>query len=620
MSQVIIVGGGLAGLSACHTILERGGRVCLIEKMAFCGGNSTKATSGINGAVTRVQIANNIPDSVDRFLKDTALSGSKGKTDVPTPLNHVLVDTSADCVHWLIDKFGLDLTLLGQLGGHSFPRTHRGKERFPGMTITYCLMQAYEKICKSAPARARLLNKSRVTRLITGPDGTVVGCEYARADGTTAREYGPVLLSTGGFGADFSDSGVLASVRPDLLDLSTTNGDHCTGDGLKMVEAIGGEGVDLKMVQVHPTGLVDPKEPDAKVKFLAAEALRGCGGLLLGNDGQRFCDEMGRRDYVSGRMNDHNKFPYRLLLNSAMAEEFDWHCKHYAGRGLMKFMRSGRELAQEMGIPASQLDQSFGAYNEVARTKRDPFGKKFFKHTPFRMDDSFYVAQVVPLVHYCMGGVAIGTDGNVLLKGGKPIPGLFAAGEVTGGVHGLNRLGGSALAECVVFGRVSGASAARYLMDTISKGSITGPPGSPATGGTGTFSVTVDPRAQRVTLGWGQSSMPGAPQAAGEGPSGGRTESTAPEEPKTVEKKQFSMGDVSKHKTDTDCWVVVNGRVLDVTDFLKDHPGGKKAIMLFAGKDATEEFNMLHEPDVIEKYAPEVDIGTLKGAPVKSKL
>ena len=151
-------------------------------------------------------------------------------------------------------------------------------------------------------------------------------------------------LATGGYAADFDKQGLLyvllltaldytdysfsAKHRPDTLPLSTTNGEHCTGDGLKMLMAIGGRGIDLEKVQVHPTGLVDPKEPEAKTKFLAAEALRGAGGLLLDSAGDRFCDELGHRDYVTGRMWDNNKFPVRLILGTEASKDIEWHCKH----------------------------------------------------------------------------------------------------------------------------------------------------------------------------------------------------------------------------------------------------------------------------------------------------
>merc|ERR1719456_1641485 len=160
-------------------------------------------------------------------------------------------------VEWLIEKFDLDLSLVARLGGHSQPRTHRGAERFPGMTITYALMQRFEKIAETSD-RARIVNKARVFNLLTGKTNKqVIGCEYEKA-GMAYTEYGPVILCSGGFGAD----SLLAKYRPDLLHLPTTNGEHCTGDGIKMGESVGANSVDLEWVQVHPTGLVKPDDPD----------------------------------------------------------------------------------------------------------------------------------------------------------------------------------------------------------------------------------------------------------------------------------------------------------------------------------------------------------------------
>lgn len=507
MSQVIVIGGGLAGLSAAHTVLERGGRVLVLEKNTFCGGNSTKATSGINGAGTRVQASKGIPDTPEAFLRDTALSASKGKSDEPTPLYKVLCDESAPAVHWLMDRFGLNLTIIGRMGGASFPRTHRGPERFPGMMITYCLMENFDKIItEEGDQRARLFTKSRATKLIE-EGNKVVGVEFER-DGKTYREYGPVIIATGGFGADFSKDGILASVRPDLLHLPTTNGDHCTGDGIKMVQAIGGGDIHMEYVQVHPTSLVNPAEPDAKVKFLAAEALRGAGGLILDNEGERFCDELGRRDYVTGEMNKRAKFPYRLVLNETASKEIEWHCKHYTGRGLMKRFDSGADLAREMGIPLAKLDATFNEYNGMAKANKDPYNKRFFPNTPINTSQYFYVAQITPVIHYCMGGVTVGTDGEVLRKDGSAIEGLYAAGEVAGGIHGLNRLGGSSLLDCVVFGRVTGAATAKYLLDTMSSGPLLTPEqkaaasSSPTQSVAGPIRLEVNPGSNQITVGW----------------------------------------------------------------------------------------------------------------------
>jgi len=478
-SQGIVVGGGLAGFSAAHTVLEHGGKCLLLDKSPFCGGNSTKATSGINGSETKTQKAQNIKDTNEIFVADTLKGGAK-KPEVAK----VLCNESGPGVDWLIDKFELDLSLIARLGGHSMPRTHRGKERFPGMTITYALMQAFEKVAEVSE-RATIINKARVFKLITNAGG-VVGCEYEKA-GATFKEYGPVILCSGGFGADFGSDSLLAKYRPDLLHLPTTNGEHCTGDAIKMGETVGAETVDLEWVQVHPTGLVKPDDPDAKVKFLAAEALRGVGGLVFDANGRRFANELGRRDYVTGEM-WKNKPPFRLCLNKAAGEEIIWHCKHYTGRGVMKFYESGKALAEDMGVPLSVLEEETeNHYQSALKMEKDPdggpwpaypygkcwdepsgktgSGKKFYHNIipgSKVASESFYVAIITPVIHYCMGGLQTTVDGECI-KAGKALAGLFVAGEAAGGVHGNNRLGGNSLLDCVVFGRVAGRAASKYM-------------------------------------------------------------------------------------------------------------------------------------------------------------
>merc|ERR1712216_565668 len=395
----------------------------------------------------------------------------------------VLCCESGPGVDWLVDKFELDLSLLARLGGHSMPRTHRGKERFPGMTITYALMQAFEKVAEVSE-RARIINKARVFNLICNAGG-VVGCEYEKA-GASFKEYGPVILCSGGFGADFGSDSLLAKYRPDLLHLPTTNGEHCTGDGIKMGEKLGAKSIDLEWVQVHPTGLVKPDDPDAKIKFLAAEALRGVGGLVFDANGKRFANELGRRDYVTGEM-WKNKPPFRLCLNKAAGEEIIWHCKHYTGRGVMKFYETGAKLAEDMGVPLQTLaDETEKHYQASLKMEKDPdggswpaypygktwdepsgktgSGKKFFHNVipgSKVATEPYFVAIITPVIHYCMGGLEITCDAEVVSADGV-IPGLYAAGEIAGGVHGNNRLGGNSLLDCVVFGRVAGKAACKY--------------------------------------------------------------------------------------------------------------------------------------------------------------
>ena len=148
-----------------------------------------------------------------------------------------------------------------------------------------------------------------------------MGVEYIHG-GKTETAYGPVILATGGYAADFTEDSLLKKHRPEYWDLPTTNGDHCTGDGQKLAMSIGASAIDLEKVQVHPTGLVDPNEPDAKVKFLAAEALRGVGGLLLDNTGKRFVDELQHRDYVTGKIWENKKVGSFFVFNPSMLKNF----------------------------------------------------------------------------------------------------------------------------------------------------------------------------------------------------------------------------------------------------------------------------------------------------------
>merc|ERR1712187_1070608 len=504
--------------------------------------------------------------------------------------------------------FNLDLSLVARLGGHSMPRTHRGKERFPGMTITYALIQMLEKVSEKNPDKARIVTKACAKKLLTNSSGACVGLVYEKG-GMDFQEHGAVILASGGFGADFTQQSLLAKYRPDLMHWPTTNGEHCTGDGIKMGEAIGAKSIDLEWVQVHPTGLVKPDDPDAKIKFLAAEALRGVGGLVLDANGKRFANELGRRDYVTGEM-WKNKPPFRLCLNKAASDEIAWHCKHYTGRGVMKYYESGAALAKDMGVDVQVLiDTHDQHYNAAKKTEKDPdggswpaypsgkswdaasgptgSGKKFYHNV---IDGSkvatepFYVAIITPTIHYCMGGSEVNAKGQVMGNDG-PILGLYAAGEVAGGVHGNNRLGGNSLLDCVVFGRVTAREASKFMLgDTaeVDNKRLQDLRKLPAKKAAAPAPGSKDP-------------APAAAPVAAKSGGGGMT-----------------MAEVAKHTTKDDCWVVVSGQVLNVTKFLGEHPGGELAILTFAGKDATEEFNMIHPADVIGKYAPDAVIGMLE--------
>jgi predicted heme/steroid binding protein len=197
---------------------------------------------------------------------------------------------------------------------------------------------------------------------------------------------------------------------------------------------------------------------------------------------------------------------------------------------------------------------------------------------------------MTPVLHYTMGGLEIDHEARVLASGGAPLPGLFAAGEVAGGVHGANRLGGSSLLGCVVFGRVAGDTAAAYLLQN--------------------FGSVSERAAGRVA---GVAAHLGAPQPeTKKAKEEVATSSGAASSPPSSGANAYTVDEVAAHNKKDDIWVIIDGQVLDVTNFLPDHPGGEKAILLYAGRDATEEFNMLHDPKVIPRYAPDAVIGRVR--------
>ena len=210
-------------MSAANTVLENNDKVVLLDTSSFCGGDSSKATSGITGAETKTQKAKGIDDTITLFTNDTLKGGAK-----KPELVKVLCGNSGADVDWLVEKFNLDLSLVARLGGHSAPRTHRGAERFPGMTITYALIQMVEKVAERSD-KARIITKTKVTKLLTSGNACV-GCSYEKG-GQVFHEMGPVTPATGGFGEDFTRNFFLASNEapkkaPGSRDVREATGSH----------------------------------------------------------------------------------------------------------------------------------------------------------------------------------------------------------------------------------------------------------------------------------------------------------------------------------------------------------------------------------------------------------
>lgn len=655
-NPVIIVGGGLAGLSAAHQAYLRGANIILLDKQGFLSGNSGKATSGINGSLTRTQVNLSIKDSVEQFYEDT-LKTAKDRAN--PDLIKVLTYNSADAVHWLQEVFGLDLSVVSRLGGHSQPRTHRGKDaKFPGMAITYKLLEHLENLSESEPHRVMILKKSQVIDLIKLDDDEfkIVGVKYKDLTDKLKHELlGPVIMATGGYAADFTKNSLLRKYRPDIIDLPSTNGNHATGDGQKIVMKNKGIGIDMDKVQVHPTGLIDLNDKDVisgktapRFLFLGAEALRGEGGIMLNNKGERFVDELGTRDYVSGEMEKQIKAgngPLRLVLSTKNEKNLLFHIKHYTQRNLMKTI-SGDELIKEIGCSKETVDKQFEKYNKAASGEsEDEFGKQYFPNTPFEFttDSKYHVSFITRVLHFTMGGVKINDKTQVLYDDNEPFNGLYACGEVAGGVHGHNRLGGSSLLACVVYGRVAADQASGHLLQRLAAANngASNDSGNAAQENNGSGPVSrlqqinfhIDPNhPQQITIDWLDSKQDQASKAEQLSQhnqqqqqqqlqkqpepqkqpkqSKEKKDNTGPFE---IPSKEFTADEVAKHNKKEDCWCIVKNVVLDLTPFLKDHPGGEQSILNFAGKDATESFDMLHEDNVVVRYAKSCVLGRLKG-------
>lgn len=473
--DVIIVGGGLAGISAAIEACRHGARVTIVDKEKSLGGNSAKATSGINGAETETQAERGVKDSVTFFVKDTLASGD-GLSD--PLLVSMLVTKSADAIGFL-RSFGVNLTDVVQLGGHHVPRTHRipptadGKPVPVGFTIVSTLRKYVENDLKEC---VRLQLNSAFRSLVFDDGGRAVGVRYASTtDGTERELRGNVILTAGGFANDRSDDSLLVRHVPELAGLPTTNGPWATGDVIKATEGDGLVLVHMDRVQVHPTGFVEPSNPKHHTKFLAPEALRGCGAILLDADGKRFVDELGRRDHVTDAIfsrcrrylgNETMPVVSVMLLNDEVIDRFGApSAGFYRAKGIIEDVGGLDDLAGQLKVDVSVVRDTIEAYRKSAEYGRDEFGKATFP-VVFSPDDHFYVAYITPTLHYCMGGLKISGAAEVFRRDGvgkeTVVPGLYAAGEVTGGVHGANRLGGNSLLECVVFGRVAAFHASHH--------------------------------------------------------------------------------------------------------------------------------------------------------------
>ncbi|TYZ58353.1 hypothetical protein PybrP1_000825 [[Pythium] brassicae (nom. inval.)] len=460
-ADIAIVGGGLAGLAAAleAAALAPARAVLLLEKEPKIGGNSAKASSGINAALD----AQDAP----RFRDDTLASGG-GLSLEPTVAK--LVGQSPDAIAFL-EQRGVDLSVLSQLGGHSAARTHRNAK---GPNVGFAIVSALQKTIQDSAAASskaiEVLTSVSVDK-VRYEDGKVVGLQISRTGESGAVENETidapvVILATGGFSASQE---LLKKFVPGMEEFPTTNGPWARGEGLALAQQVGADLLHMDKVQLHPTGFINPKDRDAKQKFLAPEAIRGSGAVLLNTQGKRFVNELATRDRVSEAiLAQPGKRAFLALFEGAKPLESS--LGFYKHIGLVKLVQSVREAAEYLQLDdANELLRELNEYAESAAGARsDRFGKSVFPFPLPHIENvdapvEIHVMEVAPAVHYTMGGVRANENAQVLRADGSVIQGLYAAGEVAGGLHGANRLGGNSLAECVVFGRIAAQQAVHQL-------------------------------------------------------------------------------------------------------------------------------------------------------------
>ena len=490
--DVVVIGAGGAGMTAAITAADAGEKVLVLESTGIPGGNSARSTGGMNAGPTEWRNQNefkesagveatlkkvaNYPDnariqelgkiveeqwaayqaapegyfdSSELFQLDTLIGGG-GKND--PALVKKLVESSADAIDWL-DSLDPEIVLhnVAAFGGASVKRIHRpvneeGKVVSVGAYVVPLLKENLDK------RGIELLTSTPATEILTD-NGKAVGVLAKGPTGNTITVHAKaVVIASGGFGAN---NDMIAEIRPELDGFITTNAPGIQGQGIRMAQAIGADTVDMEQIQLHPTVHVEGSDAS-----LITEGLRGDGAILVNQEGKRFFDEVSTRDKVSAAEFEQTGGYAWLIVDSRMSEASNV-IQGYIKSGFAASGETAEKLAEAIGAPAEALKTTLETWNACVAAQSDPeFGRVSFANP---LDQApFYAIKVQPGVHHTMGGIRIDDAAEVLTVDGKAIPGLYAAGEVTGGVHGNNRLGGNAVADFTIFGRIAGQSAAQY--------------------------------------------------------------------------------------------------------------------------------------------------------------
>lgn len=443
--DIVIIGAGGAGLTAATEASSKGAKVLVLEKMGIIGGNTNYSTGGINASYTKEQQRLGIKDSKEVFFNDT-MKGGQYLND--PELVTTLVENSADMVEWLQSPMiGADLSDVGAFGGATNKRIHRPKG---GQAIGAHLVPLLQKATLNQGAEIRLNNKAID---ILSDNGKVCGVKVAYEGGEYTVHTKAVIVATGGFGANPE---MVEFYQASLAGFSTTNHKGATGDAFAMVEKFDAQLIQMEQIQTHPTVVKG-------TGIMITEAVRGNGAILVNKNGRRFVNEMETRDIVSAAILKCPEKVAYLIFDQGVRDSLKA-IETYSKQNLLSQGANLTELARVISIDAVALEYTIDEYNKAVLAKHD----SEFERNPASMERTiskapFYAIEVEPAIHHTMGGLKINSKAQVLNKKGKAIPGLFAAGEVTGGVHGAERLGGNAVADICIFGKIAADSAFESL-------------------------------------------------------------------------------------------------------------------------------------------------------------
>ena len=441
-ADIVIIGAGGAGMTAAIDATQAGKSVILLEKMPYPGGNTTKATGGMNAAETHYQAEQGIEDSVEQFVEDTMKGGHDlNNRDLVT----VMAQNSAAAIDWL-DSIGAPLPKVSFSGGATNKRIHAPED---GSGVGAYLVTAFRRNLDELGVT--VLYDTCATDILT-ENGAVSGVKAQSKTQDVTITTKAVILATGGFG---NNEDMIVQYRPDLKGTVTTSAPGITGDGIVMAQAIGADLVDIDQIQLHPT-------VEQATSMLITESVRGDGAILVNQEGKRFTNELLTRDVVSAaELAQPGSYAY-IIFDQRLREGLKA-TEKYISTGITVQGDTIEDLAAQLDIDPATLARTLADWNGYVAAQNDP---DFGRTTGMEADLSqapYYAIKIAPGIHHTMGGVKIDTQARVINTQGDPIPGLFAAGEVTGGVHGGNRIGGNAVADIVVFGKVAAQSAIAYL-------------------------------------------------------------------------------------------------------------------------------------------------------------